>query len=245
MSPSPSPALIKLLQVLAAQRRQRTLHQQQLHQSVPQDLPPPYTPSTTPTYHTAIPASPNGGRNFHFDPTTTTITLNTGPRIQGSNNRVTLHCPAAPTSPTPITSSAPTPTGTTPTTPSWPSTPLPPTTSGQEARLLAFLLATIHRLNGTSQSPNPQGPTHLVAGESKSPPAPTTPLRVNVVINSGLTIMGNGNVVTYAPTGQERQERQERQARTSEGGKRKRGRSEDGEKEGERGEKRVKREEVE
>ncbi|KAF4549519.1 Hypothetical protein D9617_21g097400 [Elsinoe fawcettii] len=238
MSQTPSPSLVKLLQFFAAQRRMQLLNQQR--QAMPADQPPPYTPIAAPL------SSPSTGSilpQVEVDPSTSTITFNTGPRIQGSNNRYLFPATFAPSAPSTASApseipsasaSSPSTSPTIPHNPSASSTGIPDATTQA-----AIFLAAIQRLNCNVAERNAS--LAREAGEKGlTQPAPF--LKVNVVINSGVTIVGNGNVVGF--------EGQVKKVERKGEGKGKRKRAREGETERDEGvreevggEKRVKREE--
>ncbi|PSK37485.1 Proline/serine-rich protein [Elsinoe australis] len=186
MSQPNSPLLMKLMHLLA-------LHHQahpQPHYSVPQrstplsprDAPPPYSATSQPTISVQTPARPSPSPNsIEIDPSTSMITFNTGPCITGSGNRYLL-----PTTPNAFTEP----------------TPSSAATLAETTRLVAIFLAAIQRLNCGVAERNAQLQAQypdLYRGEKGGRGLELTPfLKVNVVVNSGVTVVGDGNVVGLA-----------------------------------------------
>lgn len=177
---------MKLMHLLA-------LHHQahpQPHNSAPQssaplsprDAPPPYSAASQPSISVQTPAQPSPSPNpIEIDPSTSTITFNTGPRITGSGNRYLLPTiPNASTEPTPSSAA----------------------TLAETTRLVAIFLAAIQRLNCGIAERNAQLQAQypdLYCGEKGGKGPELTPfLKVNVIVNSGVTVVGDGNVVGLA-----------------------------------------------
>ncbi|TKX23941.1 hypothetical protein C1H76_3879 [Elsinoe australis] len=186
MSQPDSPVLMKLMHLLALHHQAHPQpHSSAPHSSAsppPLDSPPPYSAASQPTISVQTLAQPSPSPNpIEIDPSTSTITFNTGPRITGSGNRYLL--PTTPNASTEPTSSS-------------------AATLAETTRLVAIFLAAIQRLNCGVAERNAQLQAQypdLCGGEKAGKGLELTPfLKVNVVVNSGVTILGDGNVVGLA-----------------------------------------------
>ncbi|KAF4547045.1 Hypothetical protein D9617_65g035140 [Elsinoe fawcettii] len=201
MSHPPSPAAVKLLQFLVLLRQQQLRNQRGGSRQADESPPPPYSRTESPYHQESSPSRPTSiGR----DSLTSTITFNTAPHIHGSGNQYLL--PVGSTSNSPASFSPGVPETNAPS--SFPATtspllqPIPPDATcnvpavqndlGNATRQAAILLAAVQRLNCNTTERN----TSLERPAGAQDVSQRTPyLRVDVIVNTGITIVGNDNVI--------------------------------------------------